>query len=674
MHIKIKQKLFIYIFMVVLISVIDLITSAIIYNHFFVKYPILEISMIMLILSPIFLFKSNKFSYTYSTIVFAVLDIIMAVNLTLNYASNDVFSIKYIFLFSEAAAVMNSQFVNIAYVLIAILLALIFILYMVFIHRLFKYHFKDKEKDKVKARKYYPLAISLTVIFIAFGTVFRVIGLDRVKYDNASMYNGMSGNKIIEMEANTLKRGAIQNYGMLNYLNAEINLFISDNEKKEVEDYFKSGKIVNEEITDSLSGICKDMNVITIMIETGVDFAINEELTPNLYMLKNDGINFTNNHSKNKTNISEIIGIVGSVAKAGTTKDYNVVSTMPNMLNGLGYESAYFHNNSGSFYDRDKLTASMGFTKSYFKEDIDSTQEHDFIKGNYPLDSYFMNGIKAGNMNVLSDRMSDIDGIINKIVPDGNQKFYSFWTTMSTHGPYNTSKRNMKYYEDLGYVEKIKSAEAKGTWKNICSDDDIEYQNQIINFQCEMMDLDLAVGSMLERLEETNKLDNTLIVLYGDHEPYYMCNGMKPIKFAIYNDTNPFNPKLFSTTLIMHNKKLNEKYEELYGNTSYDKFSSPYNIVPTILDLLGVKYNQKYYVAKSAFLAEDSLDNVFYSHEFEALFSDKAYSFDLTNYAYKDEAVDDNYLGAFTTSAYLTSYKIKIFNRFYENKLYDYMK
>ena len=30
---------------------------------------------------------------------------------------------------------------------------------------------------------------------------------------------------------------------------------------------------------------------------------------------------------------------------------------------------------------------------------------------------------------------------------------------MSTHGPYNTSKRNMKYYEDLGYVEKIKSAE-----------------------------------------------------------------------------------------------------------------------------------------------------------------------------------------------------------------------
>ena len=53
------------------------------------------------------------------------------------------------------------------------------------------------------------------------------------------------------------------------------------------------------------------------MIETGVDLNINEELTPNLYKLKTEGIDFINNHSKNKTNISEIIGIVGSVAKAG---------------------------------------------------------------------------------------------------------------------------------------------------------------------------------------------------------------------------------------------------------------------------------------------------------------------------------------------------------------------
>ena len=497
-----------------------------------------------------------------------------------------------------------------------------------------------------------------------------------VKNDNkdSELYSDMSGNKILETSSNNFKRGAIKNYGLLTYLGSEVTSFIvNDAERQEVKDYFNEGKIVNQDISDDFSGICKDMNVITIMIETGVDFNINEKLTPNLYKLKNEGIDFINNYSKNKTNVSEVIGIVGSVTKPGTTKDYNVKSTMPNTLNALGYESYYFHNNSKSFYDRDKLNESMGFTKSYFKDDIDPKETHDFIKGDYPLDSYFMNGLKAGNMNVLNDRLEDIDGIVNKIVPE-NKKFYSFWTTMSTHGPYNTSKRNMKYYEDLGYVNKIKEAEKNGEWKNICSDDNDNFKNQIINFQCEMMDLDLAVGTMLQRLEDTNQLDNTLIVLYGDHEPYYMCNNEKPLKFAIYNTDEPFNPNLFKTTLIMYNKKLTNKYQEIYGNTSYNKFSNTYNIVPTILDLLGVKYNENYYVGKSAFLVENDFENIFYSHELQSLFTDKLYYVDINNSAYKDSSVDDAYIKSFEKAGNIVAKKIKIFNRFYENKLYDYMK
>ena len=33
------------------------------------------------------------------------------------------------------------------------------------------------------------------------------------------------------------------------------------------------------------------------------------------------------------------------------------------------------------------------------------------------------------------------------------------------------------------------------------------------------------IGAILNRLEELGKADDTLIVLYGDHEPYYMSNG-----------------------------------------------------------------------------------------------------------------------------------------------------
>ena len=161
------------------------------------------------------------------------------------------------------------------------------------------------------------------------------------------------------------------------------------------------------------------------------------------------------------------------------------------------------------------------------------------------------------------------------------------------------------------------------------------------------MDLDLAVGTMLDRLESLDILDDTLIVLYGDHEPYYMSNGEKQLKYAMYNSDDATNPELYSTTLIMYNTDLNSSYEAIYSNKTYDKFSTPYVIVPTILDLWGVEYNENYYVGKSAFLVEDELENIFYSHELEAIFSDKVYIADFKDYSYKAEDVDDEYLERF---------------------------
>ena len=671
-HQKLKEKLFIYVFMVLLFLVIDCIINAIIYNQFFVKYGFLEIASVMILFSPLFLFKSHKFSIIYSSIIFAVVIIVMVINLLLNYASGDVFSIRYLFLFGEAAQVMSMQFINFWYIGIAALLVSILVLYFILVYRLFKFHFK---KDETKKR-YYPLGLSIFVMIIGVSVLFRVIGLNMVKSDNKNkeIYQGLSGNEILEVSSSTLKRGAIKDYGFFTYIAAELtSMNVSAKEKEEVKNYFSTGKIVNEEKSSDYSGICKDMNVVEIMIETGVDFMINETLTPNLYKLKNDGIDFTNNYSKNKTNISETIGIVGSVAKPGTTKDYNHNASLPKVLLNMGYETSYFHNNSGSFYDRKNMNKTMGFENSYFKEDIDPKETHNFIQGDYPLDSYYMNGLKSGNMNVLSDRLNDIDGIINKIIPEGDKKFYSFWTTMSTHGPYNTSKRNMKYYEDLGYVKKIKEAEANGLWTNICANDNVNYQNQIISLQSEFMDFDLALGTMIERLKELGKFENTLFVLFGDHETYYMSNNEQPLKYAVYDTLNPRDSRLFETTLIFYNPKLNQKYEEINHNTIYDKFSSPYVIVPTILDIMGVKYNENHYVSKSAFLVENELENIFYSHELQSIFTDKLYATTIGEYAYENN-ITDSYKDEFYNYSNYIAKRIKIFNRFYEKKLYSYVE
>ena len=97
-------------------------------------------------------------------------------------------------------------------------------------------------------------------------------------------------------------------------------------------------------------------------------------------------------------------------------------------------------------------------------------------------------------------------------------------------------------------------------------------------------------------------------------------------------------------------------------------------MIPTILDLLGIKYNQNYYVSKSAFLVNNELENTFYSHELQSVFTDKLYSYDLESFAYSLDSVSNEYQNEFILNANIVSNKIKLFNRFYEHKLFEYMK
>ena len=61
--------------------------------------------------------------------------------------------------------------------------------------------------------------------------------------------------------------------------------------------------------TSNYTGLLKDYNVVTIMIETGTTYMVNETLTPNLYNMMQEGLNFENNYFKNKTNVSEYISL-----------------------------------------------------------------------------------------------------------------------------------------------------------------------------------------------------------------------------------------------------------------------------------------------------------------------------------------------------------------------------
>ena len=642
------SKLALYSLSFLVLFVAECIMNGVIYNTFFVEYPLIEISGLLAILSPILIFKRERNASIYSSIIVVFSLTLVLLNLILDYASGDIFSLKYVFLAGEAAKVFSIQFLHWGYIFMYLaLIAIYFIGVKAISLTILKNH--------VYNYRYHHLGYTLFFMLTIITSLMKIPSYNDIVDDsvNKVVYKDMGARKIINHTTNYLKKSSLKRYGLVSYTFSEIDNFIDydfTSKMSRLDKFFNEAPDIKE---TEFSGLCEDMNVVTIMVETGVSFSINEYLTPNLYRLYNDGVAFTNNHSKNKTNISELIGILGSTGENAKSSGYTAPYSVPNMLNTKGYRTSFFHDNDSSFYSRDKIIPSLGFANSYFLEDINPEDDFLFFDGNYPLDSKF------------------VEKALDKMIPDCEEPFYTFWTTFSTHGPYNEGQKNIAYFKEMGYYDMIVEAENKGIWNNPCLDDGEEIIAQIRNYEAEMMDLDRGIGLLIEKLEKIGEMDNTLFIIYGDHEMYYRSNGCGPLKSYMYNTTDISYSPQYETMMCFSNKKLQNKFKEVYKKTTIDEFTSPYVIVPTLLDLMGFKYNTNMYFGKSYFQINSEFENLFYSHELRVIFTDKVYAYELPQLEFVSTGCSDDYKEKFILSAYVHLERVEMFNDLYR---LDYFK
>lgn len=622
----------------------------IIYRKFYVDFFMLEFMTYFLFLFPILLFRSEKTVVIYSTIYFIILMLLMMANLILDYSSNDIFSIRYLIFFNTMTQVFSFNFINWGYLFILLGFIAFYVIFMVFVYR--KIPYSRVNIAKVQAIGAIVTTIVLTLFFIIrdYSVYYYKEKNNLVPLSTLSPYQEASF-----MSAN-LKNTALENLGMFNFylfeidsLNVYNNVTIDD---------------ADDDVDTVFTRSLKDMNVVEIMIETGVTQGISETLTPNLYALTyGNGLNMDRCYSKNKTNISEFIGISGSTTSTLSGNGYDNPYTLPKKLKDAGYYTTYFHDNVSSFYSREEIIKKAGFENAVFCED---EWEGDFISGTYPFDYDF---IKEN---------------IDLFIPN-KDKFYTYWTTLSTHGPYNQSEENLEYFKttlygntNKTYYELMLEAERNGTWGNPLygyTGVDSEYViDQMRDYECKLMNFDLALGLIIDKLKETNKFDNTLIVLYGDHDLYYESNGCDSLKNYIYgvgekvengiSTHNKYYSLQYNTIMSFYNPKLIELYKEnVNEELKYDYFTSPYCIVPTVLDLLGIEYHNRHYIGKSIFDCDDDFDNLFYTHELKFIFNDKASTYDINNLDYSD--CDDEYKKKFIEKARMLIIRIAKFNEMY---------
>ncbi|QWB99520.1 LTA synthase family protein [Mycoplasmatota bacterium] len=617
------EKLCLMTIFIVFYLIIEMVTFRWLRFGFLPDVFFVDIFIALIISSMALLFKSHRISVIYlSSLIFLFL-LISFTNQTMNLELNgEIFTLSHFHFLGEATHVFLIEFIHIDTLLVLISIGLMYGLTVYIVKKLFfqtyLYH-----------KHYYKQALTLFVSIILAFTMIVNTGLSGFK-DFGRISN-----------INLFKRETIEAYGLIGFYYKDVDIMffnqgnhISDREELDSQlEYHSLNDYADADLDIPYTNLFRDKNVITIMVESGQSFAINEFLTPNLYDLTNQGLYFPNHYSENKTNVSEIIGILGSYPSEGiliNQYQYDFRYSLPKMLSERGYQTAYFHENLGSFYHRENIIPSLGFDEVYMHEELFPDEDIYGWGGDYTLDSRTM------------DRMFDF--MFTK-----DQPFYYFWSSLVSHGPYNSNypsdrgDNNMKKFRDLGYFSLIDLAESRGDWVNLMADSEDERDPGRFRFyQATMMDFDVALGKLMDKLEEKNLIDDTIILLYGDHNLYY---HQMHLRLNGVEEGEIHYPDMYKTMFMIYNPILTNAYVSNHQTTStrVEKFVSPYDIVPTFYQLLGIPHYKNFVLGQSVFSEESS---VFYSHKISSFFNQEFFSYNNYSIFYPEDILVNEDLDA----------------------------
>ncbi len=322
-------------------------------------------------------------------------------------------------------------------------------------------------------------------------------------------------------------------------------------------EYFKSRTPTRQNIK---TGIYKDYNLILITAESFSHYSVRQDITPTLYKMVHQGIyipNFYNPIWGVSTSDGEYVQFTSLIPKSGVwslsesaVNDMGFV--MGHQLKDLGYSTYAFHDHSYTYYNRDKSHPNLGYT--YMGVGNGLTDTHSWPQSDVTM------------------MKETIPMFINK------DKFHIYYMTVSGHPNY-TWRGNMIASKNRDLVK------------------DLPYSEYVQGYLATQIELDRALEYLLAELEKAGKLDKTLIVLSADHYPYYLKDDM----FAELNNGQKIDKtfELYRSAIIIYNSKMK-------GETITKPVSSM-DILPTISNLMGIKFDSRLMMGSDIFSNQEPL-------------------------------------------------------------------
>ncbi len=372
-----------------------------------------------------------------------------------------------------------------------------------------------------------------------------------------------------------------QSADLVSAIQPKINsMFGYDKAKKNFNDYFNEKKEIQ---TNEYTNIFKDKNVLVIHAESiqqnviGLEFN-GKPVSPNLNKLASEGMYFSNYFSQVSVGTSSDAELTFSTSlmptKSGTAfvsypnREYN---SLQKLLNEKGYYTFSMHANNADFWNRRTMYKSLGYQKFFSKQDYEVTPE-----------------------NTIGLGLSDIEFFTQSIpklqkINEENANWYGLMIMLSNHTPFSDIEKYGEFPVDIketiihedGTTEEVVYPYMEGT--------------KLGNYFKSVHYADGAIGNFITQLDEAGLLENTVLVIYGDHDARLPKNDYN----RLYNYDKE-NDKVLD--------KDDPNYKE-YGSYQYELGRK----VPFIIwtkDMAGSKYNQEITETMGMYDAMPTLGNM----------------------------------------------------------------
>ena len=318
---------------------------------------------------------------------------------------------------------------------------------------------------------------------------------------------------------------------------------------RKMDKYFKS---VQPTQKSEYTGMFKGKNLIFITLEGFSDKIIDPEFTPVLYKMSTEGFvfkNFYNSVWGGSTASGEYSNMTGNfyttancLKASGSTYQPLVLG---NQFRKIGYKTFAYHNNSYTYYGRNKSHPNFGYKWI-------ATGNGLTLKSNcWPRSDKEMAEVS-------------VKDYINLDTP-----FHAYYMSVSGHANYSYSGNSMSSRHRKDLPEKF-----------------LTLPEGVQAYYACQYEVELMLKALVDALSESGELEDTVFAMAADHYPYALSDSELASLYGLPADGIRNNFDLYRNGFILWSASMSEP-------VVVEKPCSTIDILPTLSNLFGLEYDSR---------------------------------------------------------------------------------